>query len=496
MPKYLIAFFMPAFLIGSCAPAPASLTPSATVTVIPTITPSPAPSATPTITPYPSLQPQGPYLLFAHDKKTLTMMDTDGRGRKQLQFPDDGYIGWDLNSSVSPDGKWIAYYTGSEREPYDLALHLLNLSNGTSQLISNLIAPGFPQNLEPAVETIYFTEHDAECSNDPKCRLRIIRSAFTESIGNALDWSPDGKLVAFAAQIDGPSSDLYIFNTENKSIRRITDELENIWSIAWSPDGDRILYLDSVPGTIYLSRYIRIADPNIQNTQHPKQIDGGPFWFEYGWIDQDSYLIYNGGEGAPPYRLRIINAETQEVKEIWKYAAESFFVDLKKQTIILSPYGRIYFEPEPAPGIYTVSFDGNYQKVSDEMIFFIEGQEAVTRYMAITPRNQLVGVKLDGSIISLSRKPDYDVPPHSSPDGKWIIITSETETELYSENLELRKALGIHATEIIWRPDSLGVFLSTDKSIYHLPIPDGELIPLHDCSPSQNCGPTDFIWLP
>jgi len=412
-----------------------------------------------------------------------------------MGLPTGGYFSWYFENTVSPDGKWVAYYKGSEREPYDLALHLFNLSNGTSQLISNLIAPGFPENLEPVTKTLYFGEYDAECESDPKCRLTRVESAFREGIRHSIDWSPDSKFLAFAAQIDGPSSDVYIFSTEDNSIQRLTDELENIWSIDWSPNGERILYEHSVMGDTYLSRFIRIADPKIKSLQHPEAIDGGAFWFSYGWINQNSYLIYNGGEGAPPNRLRIINIETQEIKEIWEYSAESFFVDKENQIIVLVPYGTIWLDEKPEPGIYVVSFNGEFRKISDRIVRIIDGQDATKHYIAaINDYKELVSIKLDGSITSLQRKPDHYVAPRSSPNGKWIIITNETETELYSEDLQVIKSLEIHATEIIWRPDSAGVFLYSKPKLFYLST-NNETPKLIEICALEDCEPYKYVWL-
>ena len=498
MKKHLIPLLCIMLLLESCAPVTASATQPptamATQTVVPSHTPLPTQTAIPTATPYPPLQMDGPYLLFGARK--FTLMDADGRGKKHFDLPNVGRILWNLDKAVSPDGKWLAYYTGSTEEPYDLALNLFNLSDGTSRTISNLIAPGFPENLMPVTKTIYFTSYDAECANDLDCQSSRVKSAFRQSIetGQALDWSPDGKLLAFAAQIDGPSSDIYLYDVKENSIRRLTDDLENVWLVDWSPDGNKILYENSIPSGAYLSRFLHIADPNLRSLQHSKPIDGGAFWFSYGWIDQNSYLIYSGGEGAPPHDLRIINSETQKVKRIWTYSAESFFVDLNQGMIVLSPYGRIYLEQEPEAGIYTVSFDGIYQKLSDEIVYFIEGQNAVNQYIAITQQDQLVGVRLDGSITPLFRKPDYYVPPHSSPDGKWVIITSETGTELYTEDLQFIESLGIHATDIIWRPNSAGVFLYSDSTLYYLSMDSIDKL-LEVCA-KENCRPYEHVWIP
>ena len=67
-------------------------------------------------------------------------MDADGSGRKQFQLPNDGYIIRDLEQAVSPDGKWLAYFTGSVEEPYGLTLNLLNLADPAPLLVASLLA--------------------------------------------------------------------------------------------------------------------------------------------------------------------------------------------------------------------------------------------------------------------------------------------------------------------------------------------------------------------
>jgi len=498
MNKHLIQLLLTIALITGCGTATPSLSPTATVTqtIAPSQTPRPTQAIIPTATPYPPLQTNGPYLLFPSSRGSLTIMDADGSGFEQIQLPEGGYV-HDLKNAISPDGKWLAYYTGLvDQVPYNLALNLFNLDNGTSFPISNLLASGYPKNLEPLTKTIQFTADNKDCSNSHQCRMNIIEIEFKTGIW-AFDWSPNSQYFAFAAQIDDPSSDIYIYDLPNKITRRLSNEPENIGiSINWSPNGEKILYESSIPSNAYFSLYLHLADPKIKEPMNPVAIADESSWMvEYGWVDENSYLIYYIGDGAPPNHFHIINIETHQVKEVWNYSAESFFVDLKKKTIILSPYGRIYSDPNIETGIYTVSFDGNYQKVSNEIIYFIEGQDAVTQYIAITQDNQLVGVKLDGSITPLSRKPDYNVPPKSSPDGKWKIITSETVTELYSEDLQLIKSLGIHATDIVWRPDSAGVFLYNYPTLYYLATNDEEL-KLREVCTSENCIPFEYVWLP
>src|SRR5687768_1971662 len=111
MTKCLILAFIVvcSYCVQSCAPATVSSIPRSTTT------------------PYPPLQTQGPYLLFMRDQKNLTIMDANGSGSKPIQLPEDGYIAaqrdLSFENAVSPDGKWLAYFTGSIQEPYNLALN-------------------------------------------------------------------------------------------------------------------------------------------------------------------------------------------------------------------------------------------------------------------------------------------------------------------------------------------------------------------------------------
>jgi len=495
MTRHFASLLLIALFMGSCAPATTSPTPpvtaTATQTVVPSETPSPTQTAIPTATPYPPLQTEGPYLLYTYDNNSFTIMDADGSGRKHFQLPNDGYM-----REVSPDGKWLAYYTGTiEEKPYDLALNLYDLENHTSFLIANLAAPGFPENLEPVTKTIDFTNFPADCIHDLKCQLGNVEFAFRVGI-RSLKWSPDGRLLAFAAQIDGPSSDIYIFNIEDRSIRRLTNEIENILSIDWSPDGEKILYLDAIPGTIDLIKYYRVVNPKIQSAQTPRQIDGGSSRLQIeGWIDESSYLIWDGGDGAPPQHIRYINTDTQQVTEIWKYTAETLIVDKERHQVVLVTRPSETDDGQPEQGVYFVSRDGTYTKVSDDLYYPFD-QDPFDMYFVTHGYAQLAVISPDKTISDISRKRyDYEIP-RVSPNQKWVIIPSDLGTELYSEALQLYKRIWDVPSKIIWRPDSLGAFLFRDASMYYLPIPDGEPILIeNDCS-LDSCSFNNYVWLP
>jgi hypothetical protein len=496
--KNLALLLLISTLLAGCGPA--VLPPPPTITLVPSRTPPPTRTATPTTTPSPPLQTDGPYLLFTYDNKNFTIMDADGSGRQQFQLPNDGYIFGarqkSFQNAISPDGKWLAYFTGSShKEPYDLALHLFNLTDQTTIFIANVISPGFPENLAPV--RVANSEELENCTDD-LCRGSISYLNFLGGI-ESIDWSPDSQSLAFPAQIDGPSSDVYIFNIEDKSIRRLVDDLENVWFIDWSPNGKKILFQNSLATLDYSPIYIYVADPNIKSVQSPNAIYGGSFWQGKGWINDNSYLIWHGGEGAPPHDLRYINVESQQIKKIWPYIAESLVIDFQSEALFVSTIPGGYINNEPEEGTYFIATDGSYTKITDDIFTLYEGFKESQVFGRRD--DQIYSVLTDGAAILLGSSEWTDRRnPVVSTDQNWILILeTQSRIALYSTNSYAQVNvwdIGEYITQISWRPDSLGVFLLTEEYIYYLPIPNGRPIRLQDCSPNDGCMNRDLIWLP
>lgn len=502
MHKFIISTLLLAILIGSCAPAPASPTQpppaTATQTIIPTRTPRPTQTSIPTATPYPPLKTDGPYLLFTYDNKNFTIMEADGSGRKQFQLPNEGYI-WQLGKSVSPNGKWLGYFTGSIEEPYDTALNIFDLSDGTTQHVSNLLAPGFPANLDPIVETMVLGDppiYHVDCFEDMECRRSLVERELTNSLF-VFGWSPDSQSLAFTAQIDGASSDIYIYNLQDKSIHQLTNEPLNIFSIDWAPNGQRILYEVSSPlGNISDGREFHLVN-----------LDGGeiPFtndllykylhWSGNGWISENTFLLHKWSDSPPHHGdFKILNTDTGQVKDIWHHWAEFFALDHENKAVYLT--FKHYYDSNslPAEGIYIVDLNGNFRKISDWQLILIESRGPY-QVLGQDYERQVYDIKYDGSIEPLAWS-GYPFPL-ISPDGKLLLYRKYKKLALYADSYQPIKSWQIEEDiyKIAWRPDSLGLFIFTNKNANYLSMPDGEPRPLlDDCSPKQ-CEFLNFIWL-
>lgn len=196
----------------------------------PAATPPPLPGATPAPTlpaatltsptsaaPLPAgLTTGGPYLAYqvqAGDRAFFKFMDADGRGQASFSYPSNASPENTqnvLSNSLSPDGRWLAWYSGSAGTcmgsvaptSADLALNLLDLTDGSTRLVTRLLSGDYPNIFSKAAQQLGQADVTAG----------MMQNAFVCGITQSLDWSPNGRYLAFAGQMDGLSSDLYVYD--------------------------------------------------------------------------------------------------------------------------------------------------------------------------------------------------------------------------------------------------------------------------------------------
>ena len=64
--------------------------------------------------------------------------------------------------------------------------------------------------------------------------------------GDSMAWSPDGKRLAFVAALDGPSADVYMYDTQTDELIRLTDGSNQPYLNGWSPDGHWVVHQEVV----------------------------------------------------------------------------------------------------------------------------------------------------------------------------------------------------------------------------------------------------------
>ena len=504
MAKQAITCLFLAIWISSCGPVTAAPIPSRTGTPPATLTLVSTPTELRSPTPSPVPQ-TNEHFLVTRDQKHWVSLNADGSLQKYIQVPD-----FSVPTDVSPDGKWLAYESGSYKdEPHAIALHLLNLDDGTSQFVTNLVSPDFPENLDPIVDSM--SQYDPslygnDCM-DTKCRRSLVEGELLSTVG-IFRWSPDSQFLSFAAQIDGPSTDIYIYNMREKTIRRLTDDLQNVEWMEWSPDGKRLLYTNDLPGIVYSGRTFHVTDLEGRSFALSKEIlTRDSQWYIHGWISNNLCLLqalYPEPGQRHERQLLVANIENGQLTEIWPFHTNAVAIDISNQTIILS--FAVYFFDDPIPnapeqGTYVISTNGDRKRISDRtfspiisssQIIGIDGDERAAYH-----------IRSDGSIKRIGAT-DWGLANSSSPNKKWFFLEQEEregiqKVSLYDHNDQQIKSWMIDGELIdaAWRPDSLGIFLLTEDNIYYLDIPGGEPKLLNVEVPpllEEGCGPRVCTW--
>lgn len=477
-------------LIGcSTAPSLTAVLPveSPTSTIQPTITSSPVPTATqtpvtPTLTPEPGLRTDGPYFGYFRDVPgssiiQFVLMDADGGGKKVFDLPENvtdmSRIGI---RHVSPDGKWLAFCTGyggtfneeDTQTTFDLTLNLLNLDTGEDQVITPLLSHDYPNNFVVALTKV----------NDPDGlrKPEELRAAFLKGVG-ALAWSPDGKYLAFAGQMDGLSSDLYLYDMTTREIRLLSSNEEELQWIEWSPDGKWILEADTLSSSSYTERRVSVvALDNL--VVH----DLGYLLTGY-WLNSHEILGY--GFGVERERMRLADINTGKITEIWKDPFARYEIDPTGKWIAIDSFGTCSID-EKLGGDCTVKLINLKfpQKAQvPELVFDVE-LYGPGRFLRAP----------DGTIIA---SPNSKIL--ASPDMQYWAEVVYHDVRIYTRDLTLVNEISVpfqgaevnrdSPRDVQWSPDSSSLFLEYDGDMSSL-----YLVNISISSGDANLVETDKSW--
>jgi Tol biopolymer transport system component len=162
--------------------------------------------------------------------------------------------GMNVAPSISPDGKWIAFF--SERSLLSIDLFIADASDG--RVVRRLTSTAS----DPHFSSIQFI-HSAGAWDGTSRRLAVgtvtsgrpalaifdalsgdkeqeIALPEVDEIFNPT-WAPDGSAIAFSGLVRG-LSDLFVYDLKASMLRRLTTDAYAELTPAWSPDGRRIAF--------------------------------------------------------------------------------------------------------------------------------------------------------------------------------------------------------------------------------------------------------------
>jgi hypothetical protein len=289
------------FLIPEQTPTPIHVTKppvqtaSAAVT-IPVLTSTPL---APTVTPAPtSLNETGPYIVYG------------GEGGIWISNPDGSFLTKitdlpidldDLHRAISPSGDRMALIVSNDA---GLDLVEVKIPSGATKLIAHLLS-------------ITRDELISYPTNMKSFAAYAIRDY------DNVAWQPgEGQLLAFMGGINGPTSDLYLYDTESGEISQLTSGLSQGVFPNWSPDGKYILHYGvswkgpfggAIIGHDHLDGVwaVRAADGEVITLPTPKSVS-----FNFvGWQDEGHYITYDSGDDCAR-NLRSVDVVTGKATPI------------------------------------------------------------------------------------------------------------------------------------------------------------------------------------
>jgi dipeptidyl aminopeptidase/acylaminoacyl peptidase len=397
---------------------------------------------------------------------TFVALSPNSLSKAKFQLPQDSCIrNW--QNAISPHGHWMAIYTNcsnNEISP-EMSLALFHFPDGQIHPITQLF---------PGKESIDLGEFQNDIF--------------------VLDWSPDGRYLAFVGVIDKPDLNLYLYDMKNDVIHRLTDNLQKVDSAEWSPDGKWIWLENSEPEGSYSKTFFYALQADNLAIQSPKAILEDRWNINEGWVSPNEYFLVNSSEGCcGENNLRYVNVESGQETILWETYAIGYAIDPENLIIAVSAAPEADLQ-----GSYIIDWSGNHKKISDELWALAFRGGVNSRYIGFDGE-KVVTITHDGSIKQISDKPFYNLSV--SPDRRWFVLYDETKNtsgiDLYSENDQFVKTITEQvAFPVAWLPDSSGLFYMANN-LYYVSLPDSEPILVEECN-SNECeywiDETAFVW--
>ena len=233
----------------------------------------------------PDVSPDGKRIVWTSDRDGdalhLYVMKIDGSGVTQLTFDPGG----DNSPRWSPDGKVIAFTRGG-------SILLVDAAGGEPEVIYEgqdpATAPpceagGFVGGWSPDGQRIVYYSASVTENLGQVCTVDVDGSNVTVVVGDPPvynvepTWSRDGRYIAFRS-IRAGNHDVYTYDFETETVRRLTDHPALDIEPNWSPDGEWIVF-GSGRDNEFVDIYIMRKDGSDvrQVTKDPAK-DAEPVW--------------------------------------------------------------------------------------------------------------------------------------------------------------------------------------------------------------------------
>jgi dipeptidyl aminopeptidase/acylaminoacyl peptidase len=353
--------------------------------VFDTSTPLPPTQVITSDTPAPTaLNASGPYILFKAPTG-IWISNPDGSFLTQLL---QAAVATDLRKAISPKGDHMALVVQNDQ---GLDLILVRIPGGETAKIAHLI-DYTPQDAGDAVSTKSF-------------------AVYAMRDYDSLAWQPgEGRLLAFMGAIKGPTSDLYVYNTQTLKITQLTNGPSQAVMPAWSPDGQYILHFGvswvppfggAILGANRLDGVWSVEASSGKVITLPRPAGNNPNFA--GWLDAAHFMTYDSSDQCISQNLRGVDVVSGKADAIMQY---SFYY-----RVVQSPEnGALLFAG--APGCENSLGDGIYLLPAGQTKpYQLTGKKAYE--VSWMPESKLFNAYPEG-LFSSDGKTRYDPPVYDA----------------------------------------------------------------------------------
>jgi hypothetical protein len=416
-------------------------------TLADTLTPTSAPMLEVPMGGYPY---PGPWLIFA-TTNALWVANSDGSGVNALfglPVPELGAGVFDLPSGISPNGTMLALRkTAQSGVGYDLVIETFPLMT--------------EEKITPILNEEWIEVFDSNSELPPD----IVNAVLD---WDALAWSPGGRYLAFVAALEESagtysfSSDLYVYDTVTKTIKRMTSGALEVALPIWTPDSDEILY-QSVKtfgsGAGWTNGALWAVSRDGEND---RLIDDT--WDEVGPVEilgiskSEFMLTANWSQYYPSVHLINLNDPTEDEEVCWgnTYGAD---IDIETGSVAcIDQAGELYLKSNPKSPKKKI--DGDFTGFN---LYWSKDMEE----FVVTGQTGLWVLSTSGELKNLA---DHYAIAYFAPDGIGMCMVDPTLV-CYANGpfVEITKTPNVIMT---WAPDSSGFFYIDNNVLYYVPTTD------------------------
>jgi Tol biopolymer transport system component len=166
-----------------------------------------------------------------------------------------------LSPSVSPDGKYVAFF--GRRDIFTVDLYVADARTG--EIVKKLTSPNRSEHFDALsfiqssgswspdgrkFAFIVFGDGDNQIAVMDIASRDVERRYSVKGVGavNSVAWSPDGRSIAFSGSAGG-ISDLYVLDNASGSVRQLTEDKFADMHPAWSPDSRTLAFMTDREGS-------------------------------------------------------------------------------------------------------------------------------------------------------------------------------------------------------------------------------------------------------